>query len=187
VEDSTVTETVHTGAVQTKPAPARAGLFSFPNPVNEYAARTVAGGVLGLSIVTLVLSLAVEDRWLWLSAVLAYGFLARVLTGPTLSPLGQLASRVIGPRIGSKPVAGPPKRFAQAIGAVVTLSAFIATATGAFGLAQVLLALIIVAASLESIGGYCIGCRIFAILMRLGVIPQETCEACANVALRYQT
>jgi hypothetical protein len=192
VEDSTVTDTVHTGTVQTgtvqtKPAPARAGLFTFPNPVNEYAARTVAGGVLVLSIVTLVLSLAVDHRWLWLSAALAYGFLARVLTGPTLSPLGQLASRVVGPRIGSKPVAGPPKRFAQAIGAVVTVSAFIATATGAFGLAQVLLGLIIVAASLESIGGYCIGCRIFAILMRLGVIPQETCEACANVGLRYRT
>ena len=28
-------------AVQSKP-----GLFDFPNPVNEYAARTVAGGVL---------------------------------------------------------------------------------------------------------------------------------------------
>jgi hypothetical protein len=103
-----------------------------------------------------------------------------------LSPLGQLASRVIGPRIGSKPTAGPPKRFAQAIGMTVTGSAFIATAAGAFGLAQVLLGLIIVAAALESLAGYCIGCRIFAVLMRHGFIPEETCEACANVGLRLQ-
>lgn len=162
------------------------GLFDFPNPVNEYAARTVAGGVLLASIATLVLSTAVNHDWLWLSVPIAYGFVARVLTGPTLSPLGQLASRVIGPRIGSKPTAGPPKRFAQLIGTVVTVSAVIATASGAFGLAQVLFGLMIVAAGLESLAGFCIGCTIFAWLMRRGVIPQETCEACANVGLRWQ-
>src|SRR5690348_5824091 len=97
-------------------------LIGFPNPVNEKAARTVASGVLLLSIVTLLLSLA-DDRWLWIVAALAAGFLARVLTGPTLSPLGQLATRVVAPRLGEPVlVAGPPKRFAQAIGAVVTTS-----------------------------------------------------------------
>jgi len=47
---------------------------------------------------------------------LAYGFWARVLTGPTLSPLGQLATRVVAPRLPVEPklVPGPPKRFAQA-------------------------------------------------------------------------
>lgn len=168
-------------AVQGKP-----GLFDFPNPVNEYAARTVAGGVLLTSIAALALSLAVNHNWLWLTAPLAYGFIARVLTGPTLSPLGQLASRVIGPRIGSKPTAGPPKRFAQTIGMVITVTALIATASGAFGFAQVLLGLIIVAAALESLAGFCIGCTIFAALMRRGYIPEATCEACANVGLRLQ-
>lgn len=161
-------------------------LFDFPNPVNEYAARTVAGGVLLSSVATLVLSLAVHHNWLWLTAPLAYGFIARVLTGPTLSPLGQLASRVIAPRIGDKPTAGPPKRFAQSIGVVVTVSALIATASGAFGIAQILLGLIIVAAALESLAGYCVGCAIFAVLMRRGYIPESTCEACANVGLRLQ-
>ena len=74
-------------------------VFTFPNPVNELAARTVAGGVLLLSALTLVLSLTVGTGWLWLSAVLAYGFVARVLAGPTLSPLAQLATRVIAPRL----------------------------------------------------------------------------------------
>lgn len=175
-----VSDTLH------QPVQDRPGLFDFPNPVNEYAARTVAGGVLLTSIVTLALSLAVDHHWLWLTAPLAYGFVARVLTGPTLSPLGQLASRVIGPRIGSKPTAGPPKRFAQTIGMIVTVSALIATASGSFGLAQVLLGLIVVAAALESLAGYCIGCTIFAALMRRGYIPEATCEACANVGLRLQ-
>lgn len=161
-------------------------MFRFPNPVNEYAARTVAAGVLLASTATLVLSLAFSHNWLWVTAAIAYGFVARVLTGPTLSPLGQLASRVIGPRIGDKPTAGPPKRFAQAIGTVISVGALIATASGAFWLAQVLLGLIIVAAGLESIAGYCVGCAIFGVLMRRGYIPDETCEACANVGLRLQ-
>ena len=74
-------------------------LFAFPNPVNEKAARVVAGVVLVLSVVTLATS------WYWLLAVLAYGFVARVLTGPTLSPLGRFATSVVAPD------SGRPSRF----------------------------------------------------------------------------
>ena len=99
-------------------------IIGFPNPVNEKAARTVAGGVLLLCSVTLLLSLTVGDRWLWLTVPIALGFVARVLTGPRLSPLGQVATRLVAPRLGMpKLVPGPPKRFAQGIGAVVTTAA----------------------------------------------------------------
>src|SRR4249920_3400580 len=91
-----------------------ARLFWFPNPVNEVSSRLVAGGV-----VLLALTIIIFDQP-WLTALLAYGFVARVLTGPKLSPLGQLVTRVITPRLRVAPklVAGPPKRFAQGIGAV---------------------------------------------------------------------
>ena len=94
-------------------------LFSFPDPVNEVSARLVAGGVVILGIATIALDQP------WLLAVLAYGFLARVLTGPTLSPLGQLATRVLTPALPFPPkyVPGPPKRFAQGIGATLSVSA----------------------------------------------------------------
>jgi hypothetical protein len=159
-------------------------LIGFPNPVNEKAARVVAGGVLLGSVLTLVLSVAVGHAWLWIVAALAAGFVARVLTGPKLSPLGQLATRVVAPRLGPpKLVAGPPKRFAQAIGATVTLAAVVFLSTGHPLGAEVLLGLMIVASGLESIFAFCIGCKIFAGLMRLGWIPEETCEACNNIAL----
>jgi hypothetical protein len=158
-------------------------VFGFPNPVNEKAARTVAGGVLVLAVLTLVLSLTAGAGWLWMSAVLAAGFLARVLTGPTLSPLGRLATQVIAPRLGEpKLVPGPPKRFAQALGLLVTGAATVATAVGgAFALAQILLGLIIIAAALESIFAFCIGCKIFAVLMRAGIVPAQTCQDCARL------
>jgi hypothetical protein len=162
-------------------------VFGFPNPVNELAARTVAAGVLAMTVAVLVLGTAAGTSWLWLTAVIAAGFLARVLTGPTLSPLGQLATRVVAPRLGEpRLVAGPPKRFAQAIGLTVTAVAVLTLATGHPLATQILLGLMIVAAGLESILGYCVGCAIFAVLMRRGLVPQATCEACANIRARSE-
>lgn len=160
-------------------------IVGFPNPVNEVAARSVAGGVVLLTAVTLVLGLAVDRGWFWLTVVLALGFAARVISGPTLSPLGQLATRVVAPRIGrEKLVPGPPKRFAQLIGATLTVTAVVLTAVSADTGVVVLLAMLLAAATLESVFGLCLGCKAFAVLMRAGVIPPETCEACANVSLR---
>jgi hypothetical protein len=157
-------------------------VFSFPNPVNEKAARAVAGLVLTTAVITLVLSLAVSGTWLWLTAALSLGFLARVLTGPTLSPFGQLATRVLAKRLGApKSVPGPPKRFAQAMGFVMTAVATALLATGHPLGTQVLLGMLIVAAGLESIFAYCLGCRIFAIGMRVGLIPESVCQECADI------
>lgn len=162
-----------------------ARVLGFPNPVNEVAARTVATGVFTLAVLTVVLGTAVDTRWLWITALLAAGFVARVLTGPTLSPLGRLATQVVAPRLGrEKLVPGPPKRFAQGIGATLTLAATALLALGHHGSTVVLLALLIAAAALEAFAGICLGCRIFAVLMRAGIIPEETCAACADVSLR---
>jgi len=156
-------------------------LFSFPHPVNEVSARLVAAGVVVICAVTLL------TRQPWLLVPLAYGFVARVLTGPTLSPLGQLTTRVVTPALGAaeRPVPGPPKRFAQGIGATLSVAAVVAHfGFGATGLAWVLVAMILAAATLEAALGFCLGCRIFALLMRAGVIPEEVCEACGDLSRR---
>jgi hypothetical protein len=153
-------------------------LFSFPNPVNEVSARLVAGGVVLLALTTIIFDQP------WLTVVLAYGFVARVLTGPKLSPLALLVTRVITPRLPVPPklVAGPPKRFAQGIGAVFSVTATVlALGFGMPGAAYAVLALLVVAATLESVFAYCIGCQVFALLMRAGVIPAEVCERCNDI------
>ena len=125
-------------------------VFSFPNPVNEYAARTVAAGALSMALA------AIAFQQPWILVPLAYGFWARVVTGPTLSPLGQVATRVVAPRLpwGPKPVAGPPKRFAQAIGVVFSTTALVLWfGFGYATAASVVLALLAVAALLESVFG----------------------------------
>jgi hypothetical protein len=154
-------------------------LLSFPNPVNETSARTVAAVVAVLAVV------AVAFQQGWLLPVLAYGFVARALTGPTLSPLGQIATRLVTPRL---PVApryspGPAKRFAQAIGAVFTVTATLLWyAAGEHLAASVLLGVIAVFASLEAGLGLCVGCKTFFVGMRLGLVPAQICEECSRVA-----
>ena len=156
-------------------------MFRFPDPVNEVSARLVAAGV----VVMALCAIAFDQPWLL--AVIAYGFVARVLTGPRLSPLGQLVTRVITPRlpVAPRPVPGPPKRFAQGVGvAFSATAAVLALGFGLRGAADVVTGLLMVAASLEAFAGYCLGCKAFALLMRVGLIPESACVECADVSRR---
>ena len=152
----------------------------FPNPVNEYAARTVAAGVVLQTLAFVV------TGWRWLTVPLAFGFVARVLSGPTFSPLGRLATQVVVPRLPVEPrfVPGPPKRFAQGIGAFLSVSGLVVAFAGVDWLARLIVAAITVAAVLESVFGYCLGCTIFGRLMRAGLIPATVCESCGDVTAR---
>jgi hypothetical protein len=156
-------------------------LFGFPNPVNEVAARVVAGGVVVMS------AAAIGFREPWLLVPLTYGFLARVLTGPRLSPLGQIATRLVAPRLGApRLVAGPPKRFAQAMGLGFSGASLVLWfGFGAHTATWVVLGLLCVAASLEAFVGICIGCRIFGFLMKRGLVPEEVCAACSDITRRH--
>ena len=160
------------------PATSGGGLFSFPHPVNEVSARIVAGAVVAMSILTIVLDAP------WLTAVIAYGFVARVLTGPTLSPLGQIVTRWVTPRLPMEPkfVPGPPKRFAQGIGAVFSVTAAVlALGFGETGAAYVVLGLLALAAGLEAVFALCLGCKVFAVLIKTGLIPEQVCARCVGV------
>ena len=156
-------------------------LFSVPNPVNEVSARLVAGGVVLIAIAAIV------SAQPWIFLVLAYGFVARVLTGPTLSPLGQFVTRVFTPALpfDEKLVPGPPKRFAQGIGAIFSVTAaLLVIGFDQVGAASIVLAVLAAFAILESVFGVCVGCKVFALLMRAGLIPTEVCESCNNISLR---
>ena len=155
-------------------------LFSFPNPVNETSARIVAGG----AVVVGTLFAATGSGWVL--AVLTYGFIARVLTGPTLSPLGRLSTQVLTPLMKSehRMVPGPPKRFAQGVGATFGIVASALFVSGAVTEARFVIAALVGAAFLESAFAVCLGCIMFGWLMKAGVIPEEVCEECNNFSLR---
>jgi hypothetical protein len=153
------------------------GVFNFPNPVNEVSARLLAGGVVIIAVLTIAWNLR------WATAILAYGFVARVLSGPTLSPLGQFVTSVVTPRLrlAERLVAGPPKRFAQRMGVGFSVTALILTLLGYWGAAQIVLLFLVAAALLESVFGLCLGCKVFVVLMKVGVVPEDVCERCNDI------
>jgi hypothetical protein len=155
-------------------------VFGFPRQVNELSARLVATGVVAMGL------LFVVTGWRWVLIPLAYGFLARVASGPRFSPLGLLVTKVLTPRLDRRYqlVAGPPKRFAQAIGSVFSITAGVLVLAGHTGIARIVIAGLVGAASLEAFVGFCCGCWMFAQLMRAGVVPETVCAECNDLSLR---
>ncbi|MDO8391664.1 MAG: DUF4395 domain-containing protein [Actinomycetota bacterium] len=158
----------------------RSRLFEFPNPVNETSARLVAGGVVTQGVAFLAIR-----QW-WVLIPLTYGFLARVLSGPRFSPLGQFVTRVVTPRLQlqHRIVPGPPKRFAQGVGLVFSGGALLAWGLGAHAVSYALIVGLVAAASLEAFAGFCLGCVVFNRLMRWGLIPAEVCLECNDISAR---
>ncbi|MBM9501260.1 DUF4395 domain-containing protein [Leptospira sp. 201903071] len=153
---------------------------NFPDSVNEYAARSVAGLVLALSLATLF------TQSIWLNLALFYGFSARVLYGPKFSLFAKIAIHGIVPlfHLGDRPTPGPPKRFAQTIGFLFSLTSLILLFQEQIFAFKIVLGILSFFAALESIVGFCAGCFVFGYLMQWGVIPKEICEKCNNLTFK---
>jgi hypothetical protein len=163
---------------------AQSRLFEFPHPVNDTSARVVATGVMAMAATA-----ALADQS-WIMFPLAYGFAARVATGPKLSPLGLLATRVVTPRL---PVEhsyspGPPKRLAQAMGLGMSATALtLHYGAGRGRAARLVLGALATAAGLEAAFGLCLGCRLFELGMRAGLVPESVCEECRDIWAHRET
>ena len=152
----------------------------FPTIVDDVTVRLIAAVFLAVGVVALA-----THQW-WLYAVLAADFVLRAGWGPSTSPVAILVSRWVRPRVSAAPryTAGPPKRFAAAIGAVLALGATTLWLTGA-SLPVVLIGVVMVVfPALEALAGVCVGCIVFGWLMRLGVIPESVCVECADLGRR---
>lgn len=147
-------------------------LFSFPTEVNEHAARLVATVVTVTSVIALGLNQP------GLIVLLAIGFILRVGWGPRFSPLARLAMGV-APRLWTPhPVLGAPKRFAQGVGAVVTVAASALLFVGFPMAGWSLVGVLIVFATLEASVAFCMGCWVYGRLQILGLIAPDACVDC---------
>jgi hypothetical protein len=153
----------------------------FPRVLDDVTVRLIAAVVLVLALV------ALDLHQPWIYAVLAVDFILRTTLGPKASPIARGVQQFIRPRVSTprKPTAGPPKRFAAGIGAALTSTAAILWALGiALPVVVTIGVVMIIFPALESIVGLCVGCRIFGVLMKLGLVPEEICLECADISLR---
>ena len=146
----------------------------FPEHVSEAAVRAAAGQVFVLSLLAIALQLP------WLALVLVVDFGLRVFAGPRWSFLSFAAGRFLVPLFGIRgdQIPYPPKRFAASIGLSLSALAFILalfTGTRVWLLPLTLLSLFSV---LESFLGFCAGCKIYGLLIRLHIVPEHNCPQC---------
>jgi len=156
----------------------------FPRVVDDVTVRLIAAVVLVLAVAALAL-----HQW-WIYAVLAIDFLLRTALGPSASPLAQGVQRFVRPRFAApkRPTPGPPKRFAAGIGAALTSLAAVLWALGVASPVVVTIGVIMVVfPALEAIFGLCVGCKVFGVLMKLGIVPAEICLECADISLRSRS
>jgi Domain of unknown function (DUF4395) len=133
-------------------------------------------GVLLLVVIGLWLSgltLAATIVFLWITLVFAWGAFA----GVQRHPYGLLFKAVIRPRL--KPPTAledpTPPTFAQGVGLVITAVGLILSLIPGVGLALPIAAgLAFIAAFLNSIFAYCLGCQIYLLLVRLGILGRKT-------------
>ena len=147
-------------------------IFSFPDTINEYAARMVAGFILIMSLSYLY------SHNIYLLVFMVYGFLARVVAGPSLSPIALLVTKIIIPQMGNPYIEcpGPPKQFAQFVGLIFTSLALYFRINGDSTTPYLLIGVLTIFAFMESIMGFCAGCWFFKKMMKWGWIPQKICE-----------
>ncbi|TGK77958.1 DUF4395 domain-containing protein [Leptospira montravelensis] len=149
----------------------------YPDVVNENVTRIVASSVVFFGVLAILFPNA------YVLGFLVFGFALRLSYGPKFEPFAFFTSRYLVPWLGISFVsaAGPPKRFAQLIGFLFSVSAIVFFVLGHTLVYQITLATLVFFASLESFLGWCAGCFAFGLLMKLGVIPEEICERCNNL------
>ena len=98
--------------------------------------------------------------------------------------MGLLATLVIVPMLGhrQKIVPGPPKQFAQFIGLIFSTVAIVLTyGVSMANLAEVFMIILAVFACMEACLGFCAGCLVFKYMIKVGIVPKETCDRCVEI------
>src|SRR6478609_8123640 len=135
-------------------------------------------GLTGLSTSPELASSTLAERILdpafLLLLVIALLFLWGVLS-PRTAPWGALYRAVVRPRIGPPAELEDPRppRFAQGVGLVVVAIGLVLQLLGVPWALPIAASAAFVAAFLNAAFGFCLGCRLYLLLQRVGVVGRE--------------
>jgi hypothetical protein len=132
--------------------------------------------VLGLQSAPAAGSL--DAAW-WVMFYAAVMFAIGLVAGPLIHPYGLFFRAVIRPRLSApgylEPVA--PPRFAQGVGLLVSTVGLVVHLLGVpYGLVAAAMAAF-VAAFLNAVFGLCLGCELYGVMLRLGLVGRKRSTA----------
>ena len=94
-------------------------------------------------------------------------------------PYGAIFKALVRPRLSAPTELEDPKppTFAQLIGFIITLAGLVFAVLGITTGAIIAVAFAFVAAFLNSVFGYCLGCQIYVLLVRAGIVGRGSASA----------
>lgn len=124
----------------------------------------IALSLLGAGLAALLLFVAITALFAWGAfagiARHPYGLLFKALIRPRLAPPNELENPA-------------PPTFAQGVGFVIALVGVLLELLGVPAAVPVAAAAAFIAAFLNSVFGYCLGCQIYLLLVRLGIVGRH--------------
>lgn len=127
------------------------------------------GPRFGALITTVVLAVVLITASVWLLAAQAVVFAVGSAFGLRSAPYGVLYRRLIRPRLGPPAELEPeaPPRFAQTVGLAFALVGVGGYAAGLTWLGAAATAAALVAAFLNAVFGFCLGCEMYLLIRRI--------------------
>jgi hypothetical protein len=127
------------------------------------------GPRVGALITTVVLAVVLVTGSYWLLAAQALVFAVGAVFGLRYAPYGVVYRRLIRPRLGppGELEAEAPPRFAQAVGLVFAVIGIAGYAAGLTWLGMVATAAALIAAFLNAVFGFCLGCEMYLLIRRI--------------------
>lgn len=127
------------------------------------------GPRFGALITTVVLAAVLVTSSVWLLAAQAVVFAAGWVFGLRYAPYGLLYRRLVRPRLGPPAELEPeaPPRFAQGVGLVFAVIGVAGYASGLTWLGVAATAAALVAAFLNAVFGFCLGCEMYLLIRRI--------------------
>lgn len=145
-----------------------------PYRVSEPAVRGVALQVFISSLISIFTGSAIPLY------VLAGDFFIRAFLTPQWSPLAWISRKIIVPLAGfrKKQVVFKPKRFAALIGLTMSVLSLVFFLQGNLIVGIALMSILALFSSLEAFFRFCAGCKIFGLMMKLGLVKEDECPDC---------
>jgi hypothetical protein len=146
-----------------------------PAGIDPRGPRFTAGITAVLVLVVAVLGFGGADLAAWLLlAALAALFAWGAFAGVRRHPFGLLFKRFVRPRLSPPDELEDPRppTFAQGVGFAVTVVGVLLGAIGLPLAVPIAASLAFVAAFLNAVFGYCLGCQLYLLLVRARVIPR---------------
>jgi len=138
----------------------------------------------GITAILLLVVIGLSLSGLWLAAFIVFalitvGFAWGTFAGIQRHPYGLLFRKLIRPRLAAPRELedATPPTFAQGVGFFITLVGVVLFLVGLQLALPIAAALAFVAAFLNSVFGYCLGCQIYLLLVRARVLGRGTPSA----------